>query len=121
MNTFKGMPITGAKPQMSKKRPFVPNAKDTSANEEAMIKEPPAPFKNNLSTPQMPTGVGKSPYETRKTVGVRALPPRGPVGQKRPINQSGQVNGRFGTKFPRKSRPNTTSFPTKRNASFYGE
>jgi hypothetical protein len=124
MKTIKGMPITGTNVSMSKKRPFVPDAKDTSGNEQTMIAEPPAPFKNNLSTPQMPTRVGTDGPRTgiqHTSPGLKALPSGGPVGQRKPINQSGQVNGRMGTSFPRKVGQNGQGFPSKRNARFYGE
>lgn len=132
MKKVRGMPITGAKPQVSKKAPFVPDAKDTSADEQTMIKEPPTPFKNNQTAAQQPASAkasgGISTLEPRissglkhSSPGARALPQQGPIGQRRPINQSGQVNGRMGTKFPRKVGQNGQGFPSKRNASFYGE
>lgn len=125
MKTVKGMPITGTNTQTSKKRPFVPDAKDTSANEQTMIAEDPSPFKNNLQTPQMPTGAGKVPPknagQSGNRVGAKALPPGGPIGQRRPINQSGQVNGRMGTSFPRKIGAYPSGYPSKRNANFYGD
>jgi hypothetical protein len=134
MKKVKGMPITGSSTSTSRKSPFVPDAKDTSANAQTMIKEPPAPFKNKLTTAQQPAGAkasgGISTMEPRiasglqhSSPGVKALPPRGPVGQNKPINQSGQVNGRMGTSFPRKVGGSdlTGKYPSKRNASFYGE
>lgn len=132
MKTIKGMPITGGTAQYSKKAPFVPNAKDTSADAEEMIQEAPAPFKNRNQQGSMPAPSGASggisTMEPRiasglmnSTPGARALPGLGPVGQRKPINQSGQVNGRMGTKFPRKKGQNGQGFPTKKNASFYGE
>ncbi len=127
------IPRTGERMVQSKGKPFVPNAKDTSADTEEAIKAPPTPFKNNMTTPQMPTA-GAPPggavpgLEPRvkagmsgKTVGAKALPNLSAVGQNRPINQSGQVNGRMGTSFPKKVRPNGAGFPSRRNASFYGE
>lgn len=134
MKTMHGQPITASRTFTSKKRPFVPDAKETSANEETMIKEAPAPFKNNMQTAQMPVGTGpkgavpgseQKPYANlqHKTVGARALPQRGPIGQRKPINQSGQVNGRMGTSFPSKvgGADLKSKYPSKRNASFYGE
>lgn len=132
MKTVKGQPITGARPQYSKKNPIVPDAKETSANEQAFIKEPPSPFKSNqqqgsatvaskasggISTlePKIQSGIQHS------SPGVRALPSRGPIGQRKPINQSGQVNGRMGTSFPKRIGQNGSGFPSKRNARFYGE
>jgi hypothetical protein len=122
MNTFKGQPITGSRQQaFSKKKPTVLNADSREAMK--LIKEPPAPFKSNMTAAQMPTTEAPK-VDKPKTpvhVGVKALPKLRSVGQSRPINQSGQMNGRFGTKFQNKSRPNTPSFPQKRNARFYGE
>ena len=132
MKMTKGQPITGSRPHISKKRPFVPDAKDTSANEQTMIMEPPAPFKNRNTTAQMPTGSGASGGVStlmpkiasglqHTSPGARALPSGAPVGQNKPINQSGQVNGRMGTSFPRKVGQNGEGFPRKGNARFYGE
>lgn len=136
MKKVKGMPITGATPQYSKKNPLVPDAKETSANAQTMIAEAPMPFKNNNTTAQISTGApkasgGVSTMEPkiqsglqRTTPGARALPQRGPVGQRKPINQSGQIGGRMG--FPPPSRKAggadlKSKYPSKRNARFYGE
>jgi hypothetical protein len=54
MKTVRGNPITAARPQYSRKRPFVPDAKDTSADEQVMISEAPSPFKNRQQSPQIP-------------------------------------------------------------------
>ena len=132
MKLIKGQPITGGTPSYSKKKPYVPDAKETSLDAQNMIKEAPSPFKNRNQTGEMPAGMAKSgavpgpvqsPYANRQhtSPGVKALPPRGPVGQRNPINQSGQMNGRMGTTFQKKHRPNGAGFPSKRNASFYGE
>jgi hypothetical protein len=134
MKKVRGQPITGSNIQQSKKAPFVPDAKDTSADEQTMIKEPPTPFKNNQTAAQLPTGSGASggisTLEPRiqsglkhSSPGARALPPGSPVGQRKSINQSGQVNGRMGTSFPRKvgGQDLASKYPSKRNASFYGE
>lgn len=134
MKKVKNQPITGAKPQFSKKSPLVPDAKDTSAQAQTMIKEAPTPFKNKMTTPNLPASAkapgGISTMEPKiksglahQSPGVRALPNRGPIGQKKPINQSGQVNGRFGTTFPSKVGGSDlkSKYPSKRNAKFYGE
>jgi len=132
MKTVQGMPITASKTFQSKKRPFVPNAKDTSSDEERMIKEPPAPFKNNMTAAQMPATHGargavpgngprvRVGMKPSSSPGVKALPSGGAVGYKRLPNQSGQMNGRMGTSFPRKIGAQNLS-KVKRNASFYGE
>lgn len=134
MKTVKGMPITGSRPQTSKKRPFVPNAKDTSTDAQTMIQEPPAPFKNRNTAAQIPSGSGGSvgsnlpvdkprPGLQRSSIGAKALPQGAAVGQRKPINQSGQVNGRMGTSFPKKvgGKDLASKFPAKKNAAFYGE
>lgn len=133
MKTVKGQPITAARVSQSRKSPFVPDAKETSANAQTMIKEPPAPFKNKLTTAQMSTGGAKASGGVstllpkiqsglkHSSPGARALPQRGPIGQRKPVNMSGQVNGRMGTSFPRKVGQNGQGFPAKRNARFYGE
>lgn len=90
------VPITGSKSRTSMRRPFVPNAKDTSADEEQMISAPPTPFKNDMTTAQMPTG-NQAP---QKTGAVGASPSNAAVGQKRPINNSGQVYGPKGVSHP---------------------
>jgi hypothetical protein len=48
-----GKPITGAQPKYSRKPPLVPNANQTSAQEQTMIAEAPSPFKNRTQTPQI--------------------------------------------------------------------
>lgn len=135
MISKKGMPISGSGMRSSMKKPFVPDAKETSADEQRMIAEAPTPFKNNQTTAQLTTGGpkasgGVSTLEPRiqsglkrTTPGAKALPPRGPIGQRKPINQSGQVNGRMGTSFPKKvgGADLATKYPSKRNARFYGE
>lgn len=133
MKKVKGMPITGTNIEQSKKRPFVPNAKDTSSDAQTMIDEPPTPFKNRLTAAQAPTGTGASGGIStlepriksglqRTTPGAKALPQGSPVGQFKPINQSGQIGGRMGFPPPkRKAGDNGKGYPSKRNASFYGE
>jgi len=134
MKKVKGMPITGAKPQYSKKAPLVPDAKDTSAQAQIMIGEAPSPFKNKMQTGEMPAPSGASGGVStmepkiqsglkRSTPGARALPSGQPVGQRKPINQSGQMDGRMGTRFARKvgGADLKTKYTPKRNANFYGE
>ncbi|MBV9181387.1 MAG: hypothetical protein JO356_08740 [Acidobacteria bacterium] len=131
MKKIKGMPITGTNVQQSKKRPFVPNSKDTSADAQSLISEPPTPFKDSLKTPQMPAGSGGSygsnlpdrkPRPGLQRSAAPSLPPNGPMGQRKPINQSGQIGGRTGVKrAPRRRGDNGQGYPAKPNASFYGE
>ena len=54
MLTKNGRPITGARPEMSRRTPYVPDAKDTSLDAQNFIKEPPTPFKNNQTSAQFP-------------------------------------------------------------------
>lgn len=137
MKRVKGQPITGAKPAYSKKAPLVPDAKDTSADAQVMIKEAPTPFKNNQTTPNIPTGAG-SPggVSTMLSVnqpriasglqhtnpGARANPSGEAVGYSKLPNQSAQIGGRMGFPPPRRKAGNNASgYPSKRNARFYGE
>lgn len=116
----------------STKRPFLPDAKETSANEELFIKEAPSPFKHKMQTgmmgtPASPKGAkpGLEPKgiyagKSGSTVTAKALPSGSPVGYSKLPNQSGQVFGRMGTLHPRKVGQQNLS-KVKRNASFYGE
>lgn len=134
MKKVKGQPITGAQPEYSKARPYVPDAKETSADEQAMIRQAPTPFKDDQNTPNQPApgaaSGGISTMEPRiksglqhTSPGARTLPQGGPVGQFRPINQNGQMNGRMGTRFPRKVGGGDLpgKYPAKKNAGFFGE
>lgn len=133
MKKVKGQPITGAKPQTSSKRPFVPDAKETSADEQVMIAEAPSPFKNRNQTGEMPAGTGpkgavpgpvRKPYAglQHSNPGAKALPKGAAIGQGKMPNQSFQIGGRMGYPPPkRKAGMNGQGFPSKRNASFYGE
>lgn len=47
---------TASRPSVSMKRPYVPDAKDTSLDAERMIAEAPTPFKNKMTAAQMPVG-----------------------------------------------------------------
>lgn len=58
MRNKRRVPITGARPETSSKRPMVPDAKDTSLNEQQFISQPPMPFKDansagSATTPAM--------------------------------------------------------------------
>lgn len=133
MKKVKGMPITGTNIETSRKRPFVPNAKDTSGDAQTMIGEAPMPFKNKMETPQMPAPSGPKGAVPglepkvraglqRSSPGVKALPPGGPIGQRKMPNQSKQIGGRMGWPPPkRKAGSNAGGYPVKRNARFYGE
>lgn len=137
MKKVKGMPITGATPQYSKKKPFVPDAKDTSADAQTMIAEAPTPFKNRNTLPNIPSASGASGNVStmlsrntpkiasglqHSSPGAKALPQGGPVGQATMPNQSAQIGGRMGFPPPRrKAGVNGQGFPSKRNARFYGE
>jgi hypothetical protein len=123
-------PKTASKSQM--KPTPAPKTPGTSVQAEKQIKRPPTPFANKFGTVNTPISERKESYDSDYTgpnkaligtkLGAKALPSGAAVGQKRPINQSGQVNGRFGTKFPKRHRPNTGHFPQKRSAKgFYGE
>lgn len=135
MKKIKGQPITGATPEYSKKKPFVPDAKDTSADAQTMIGQAPMPFKDRTSTGEMPAPGGAGASGGVSTLephiqsglqhsrpGTRALPPGGPVGQAKMPNQSAQIGGRMGFPPPkRKTGVNGAGYPSRRNAKFYGE
>ena len=128
----KGMPITGTNTAMRSKPPVLSDAADTSRDSEKQIKQPPQPFANPMGAEQTPAGKGPKGATPglepkiraglqRTTPGVKALPPRGPVGQKKPINQSGQIGGRMGFPPPQRKAGAQNLSKVKRNASFYGE
>ena len=50
----RNQPISGARPEYSRKRPLVPEANATSENAQEMIDEAPSPFKNRMQVPQIP-------------------------------------------------------------------
>lgn len=127
MKKVKGIPITGAQPEYSKKRPFVPDAKETSADAQTMIAEAPSPFKNRNQTGEMPAGTGSNasgftPQGGQSGNRAPMNPPVGAVGQSRMPNQAPQIGGRNGFPPPkRRAGVNGQGFPSKRNARFYGE
>lgn len=133
MKKVKGQPITGSRTAMKPKAPVLNDAKETSLDLEKRISgRATQPFNNTGGAATMPAPSGASggisTMEPKIASGMRhsnpgakALPSGGPVGQRKAINQSGQVNGRMGTSFPKRHRPNGAGFPSKRNASFYGE
>lgn len=124
----KGMPITGTNTAM---KPKAPVQQKEGAGAQRQIKQPPQPFAN----PQGPVNVGyasqkestgtdlAAPGKTAKgtTVGAKALPSGAPVGQRKPINQSKQIAGRFGTSHGGRKAGNLVSgLKRKRNKGFYG-
>lgn len=131
MKKVRGMPITGATPEYSKKAPFVPNAKDTSADVQTMIAEAPTPFKNkktapNLSAPGAAPG-GVSVLEPKIASGLKSNnAPKNPsgdaVGYAKLPDQSKQIGGRNSFPPPRRiAGDNSRGYPKKGNAKFYGE
>lgn len=126
-------PKTAAATEMKPKPPVRTDAKLTSLDAERKIARPPAPFTAPMSLGQSPPGTkapgGVSTLEPkiasglkRSTVTARALPPASPVGQKKPINQSGQIGGRMGFPPPkRKAGAYPSGYKSKKGAAFYGE
>jgi hypothetical protein len=129
MKKVHGKPITGSTPQMKPKKVVKEAAKYISPQQQ--IEQPPTPFANPQGTVNLPV---KKTFESRGTDttgstraskgvpmgGVKGLPPGGPVGQKKPINNSGNVFGRFGTSHPKhKGAQNLGA--SRKNAKFYGE
>lgn len=133
MITKKKMPITGTNTDMRPKAPVKSDAAHPSRDAEKKVLQPPMPFSNPTSTAQKPPAAkasgGISTMEPkilsgmkRSTVGAKALPSGGAVGYKKLPNQSGQMGGRMGFPPPRrKAGNNTSSFPSKKNAAFFGE
>lgn len=125
-----GVPFTGSTPQMRPKPP-VKTSTHTSADAERIIKRPPMPFSNPQNITNLPVSdviassdtdyKGPSKAKIGTTVGARSLPSGAAVGQKRPINQSGQVFGRMGTSHPKKSGNPVAGQRSHRNAAFFGE
>jgi hypothetical protein len=126
----KGKPITGAKPAM-KPKPPVKTTTNTSADAEKQIKQPPQPFANKKGPVNVPiSGAMQEDPKAEMTanprflkhtnIGHMALPKMSDAGQKKPINHSGNVFGRFGTSHPkRKGAQNLGA--SRKNATFYGE
>lgn len=128
MKTFKGKPITGAtRIEQSRKRPFVPDAKETSADEMAMIKEPPTPFKNRQTAAQMPAGSGrKALLGVGDGKSANALLRGSPqtnlagTGNRVPGGYGKVVGGQKGTSHPSRKGEVTMGTTAKRNAVFFG-
>ena len=129
----KGQPITGTNTAMKTTRNVLTDAAHTSSDAEKLVKQPPMPFQNsqnqlNVSASSAAPG-GVSTLEPkiasglkRTTPGVKALPKGGAIGQNTMPNQSGQIGGRMSFPPPkRKAGNNASGYPSKRNASFYGE
>lgn len=132
MKKVKGQPITASNTAMRSKPPVLSDANDTSRDAQKQIKQPPQPFANPMGAKQAPTGTGPKgavPGPVRKphaglqhsSPGIRALPSGGPVGQRKAINQSGQIGGRKGFPPPKRKAGSQNLSSVKRNASFYGE
>jgi hypothetical protein len=107
MKQVRNQPITGTKVEKSTKKPFVPDAKETSANVQTMIAEPPAPFKNKLAAAQVPAPANAKGSVERK-------PQNG-------IKRSGVPVMAHLAKPARKSGNPAPGFKSKRHARFYGE
>jgi hypothetical protein len=131
MKKVKNQPITGGKTEYSQgKRPIVPDAKDTSADEQRFIAEAPSPFKNKFQTGSMPTPgspAGAKPgLEPRIRAGLSgngapAYPSGAAAGYAKLPNQSKQIGGRTGVASTARRAGAQNLSSVKRNASFYGE
>ena len=138
MKKVKGMPITGSRPPVGPKAPILNDAKETSLDlEKRLNNRAQQPFTNTGGAATTGTSVGASggisTLEPRiksglqhSSPGAKALPSGGPVGQRRAINQSGQIGGRMG--FPPPRRKAGTPFSqggksqkVRKGAAFYGE
>ena len=126
----KKQPITGGKTTMRPKPP-VKTSMNTSSDAEKQILQPPQPFANKKGPVNTPISQAKqedpnaemtaSPRFLKHTnIGHMALPKMSDAGQKKPIDHSGNVFGRFGTAHPkRKGAQNLGA--SRKNAKFYGE
>lgn len=115
-------PKTASTTQMQGKPPVRATGSNAFPDAQKQVTQPPQPFANPQGTVQLPT---KASYDSHKLVktsmgGVKGLPPGGPVGQTKPINQSGQVFGAKGISHPRKVGAQNIG-KSRRSASFYGE
>lgn len=126
----KKQPITGSRTAMKSKAP-VKTTTNTSSDAEKLIKQPPQPFANPNNIKNLPISKAmqedpqaettSSPrFLKHKNIGHKALPNMSHVGQKKAVNHSGNVYGRFGTSHPkRKGAQNLGA--SRKNAKFYGE
>jgi len=129
----KKMPITGTNTDMRPKPPVLSDTSATSLDAQKLIQQPPQPFANAKGAAKLPAASGSSGGVStmepkiasglqHSNPGAKALPQGAPIGQKKMPNQSGQIGGRMGFPPPkRKAGQNGQGFPSKRNASFYGE
>lgn len=125
----KGKPITGTNTAMRPKAPVLTNSSKSSAQAQQQIMQPPQPFANPKGPVNLPVtkrlettsaDLTKSIQGMKhKNIGHMALPNQKHAGQTKAINHSGNVFGRFGTKHPKKSRPNDNP-KAKKHAAFYG-
>lgn len=142
MKKVKGRPITGAMPEYSKKAPMIPNAKDTSLDEQRFISQAPTPFKDRNTPAQIPAGQGAAGAEYQPSSGVsgqsRKYSPQRPSfpSKKGPFvsvpNSRGAalfsgsqkpMGGTMQTTDPMAGQHGSSvgSARSKRNRSFYGE
>lgn len=122
MKTVKGMPITGTNTAMSSTPP-VKTTPNTSRDAERLVRQPAMPFQNKSNIKNLPVGTKPAPKVFKHTSpSAKALPSGAPVGQRKAIDQSGQVFGRMGTSHPKqKGSFFPAKFKTHRNAKFFGE
>jgi hypothetical protein len=115
------------------KAPVLNDAKETSLDLQKRISgRAQQPFTNKggaatLPTPASPRGSKPGPVEkpyaglSGNTVG-QSNPSGGAVGYSKLPNQSYQIGGRTSVaRSPRRAGSNASGYPSKRNASFYGE
>lgn len=142
MKKVKGRPITGATPEYSKKAPYVPDAKETSLDEQRFIQQPPMPFKDRNSLGELaagsgPLGAGAQPSSGQGGQSAKYTPQRPPFPSKKGPFVS-VPNSRGASLFSGKQKAMGGTMQTtdpmagqhgssvgsargKRNRSFYGE
>lgn len=140
MRNKRRVPMTGARPEFSKQAPVVPNAKDTSLNEEQFIERPPTPFKDRNTSAQIPAGSGPAGAAYQKTSGqsgqsAKYSPKRpsfpsvrGPFvsvpnsgGAKLFIGSQKPMGGSMQTTDPMAGQHGRAVGRSKKSRSFYGE
>jgi len=124
MITKRNNPITGAQPQYSRKRPLVPDAKDTSADAQIMIEEAPSPFKNRLQVPQIPASTNPN-YRANSQFQKDALR-YGGTGRASTVREMrdpdfGAVGYERGATKPKSGNSVISGYPTRGNGRVAGD
>lgn len=127
------MPKTGAKPEYSSKKPMVPDAKDTSLNEQQFISQPPMPFKDgnsagsattpNVARPNPSASSAKYSPQRPKFPSVKGpfVSVPGHTGSKLFSGSQKPMGGTMKTTDPMAGQHGSPVGRSKKSRSFYGE